>query len=44
MKGTHSELENELKNVRDLLNDAQKENKEFKIQLITSKKEHVSSK
>lgn len=31
LKGTHSELENELKNVRDLLNEAQKENKEFKI-------------
>ena len=31
LKGTHSELENELKNVRDLLNDVQKENKEFKI-------------
>lgn len=44
LKGTHSELENELKNVRDLLNEAQKENKEFKIQMITSKKEHVSSK
>ena len=31
LKGTHSELENELKNVRELLNDVQKENKEFKI-------------
>ena len=31
LKGTHSELENEFKNVRELLNDVQKENKEFKI-------------